>query len=233
MNVSAGGGAKQDLKGDEGTNLNTEPVPAVLARPILALVRKPIVRRRIDALALVSREQLVDIRNPHRAPDDLADARHEQVTALRVNARVAPIIVLLLHVKGLEFRGEAVQEDGRADDVGHLSLCFLGDVVADRVRDHRRLALSVYDDVAVRVFGLVLDPVLVQPCDGVYIGKTLEWTCWRREGGVELLDQRRGGFVLCKFVHRFANLKVPTRSVKIFPLWVRWCAPSQSFRCDP
>ena len=160
----------------------------MLARPVLALVRKPIVRCRIDAFTLVCREQLIDIRNPHRAPDDLAHARHEQVTALRVDARVAPIVSVRLHVKGLEFRGEAVQENGRADDIGHLSLCFLSDVVADGVRDHRRLAPCVRDDVAVRVFGLVLDPVLVQPCDGIYVGKALEWTRWRREGGVELLD---------------------------------------------
>jgi hypothetical protein len=197
----------------------------VLARPVLALVRKPIIRRRIDAFTLVGRKQLINIRNPHRAPDDLAHARHEQVTTLRVNARVAPIaiVILLLHVKGLEFRGEAVQENGRADDIGHLSLCFLGDVVPDGVRDHRRLALCVRDDVAVRIFGLVLDPVLVQPCDGIYVGKALEWTRWRREGGVELLDQRRGGFVLHKFVHRVANLKSERVSYG-FPLSSVVCA---------
>ena len=196
----------------------------MLASAVLALIRKPIVRRRIDAFALVCGEQLIDIRNPHRAPDDLAHARHEQVTALRVDARVGvpTIVFLLLHVKGLELRGEAVQEDGRADDVGHLALCFLGDVVADGVRDHRRLALCVRDDVAVRVFGLVLDPVLVQPCDGIYVGKALEWTRGRREGGVELLDQRRGGFVLCKRVHRFTNLRKSQRvSCEIFTLRVR------------
>ena len=185
----------------------------MLARPVLALVRKPIVRSRIDAFALVRREQLVDVRNSHRAPDDLPHPGHEQVTALRVHARSASIVLLLFHVKGFEFRGEAVQENGRADDVSHLSLCFLSDVVADGVRDHRRLSLCVRDDVPVRVFGLVLDPVLVQPCDGVYVGKALERTRWRREGGIELLDQRRGGFALHKFVHRFANLKKSTNEV--------------------
>ena len=170
----------------------------MLARPVLALVRKPIVRRRVDTFTLVGREQLINIRNPHRAPDDLAHARHEQVTALSVNARVAPttIILLLLHVEGLEFCGEAVQENGRADDISHLPLCFLGNVVADGVWDHRRLALCVHDDVAIHVLGLVLDPVRVQPCDGIYVGKALERTRWRREGGVELLDQRRGRLVL-------------------------------------
>ncbi len=182
---------------EEGTNLNTEPVPAMLARPVLTLVRKPIVRRRVDTLALIRREQLINIRNPHRSPDDLSHTGHEQVAALGVNSRVAPTtIFLFLHVEGLEFRGEAVQENGRADDVRHFSFRCLGDVVADDVRNHRRLALCVFDDVAIRVFGLVLDPVLVQPCDGIYIGEALERTCWWREGGVELLDQRRGGFVL-------------------------------------
>ena len=196
-NIIVSAGCANSKKGKKGTNLNTEPVPAVLARPVLALVREPIVRRRVDAFTLVGREQFINIRNPHRAPDDLAHARHEQVTALRVNARVASAtIILLLHVKGLEFRGEAVQENGRANNIRHLPLCFLGNVVADGVWDHRRLALCVHDDVAIRVLGLVLDPVLVQPCDGIYVGKALEWTRWRREGRVELLDQRRGRLVL-------------------------------------
>ncbi len=166
----------------------------MLARPVLALVRKPIVRRRVDTLALIRREQLINIRNPHRPPDDLAHARHKQVATLGVNARVAPItiILLLLHVKGLELRGKAMKENGRANDVSHFSLCCFGDVVPDGVRDHRRLTLCVFDDVAVRVLGLVFDPVLVQPCYGVYVGEALERTCWRCEGGVELLDQRRG-----------------------------------------
>ena len=189
----------------------------MLARPILALVRKPIVRRRVDTFTLVGREQLINIRNPHRAPDDLAHARHEQVTALRVNARVAPIVILLFHVKGLESRGKAVQKNGRADDIRHLPLCFFGNVVAYGMRDHRRLALCVRDDVAVRIFGLVLDPVFVQPCDGIYVGKALEWTRWRREGGVELLDQRRGRFVLHEFVHRFTNLKSQRVSYDFHP----------------
>ena len=171
----------------------------MLARPVLALVRKPIVRSRIDTFTLISREQLINIRYPHRRPNDLAHTRHEQVTAFRINASAGftiLIILLLFHVKGLESRGEAVEENGRADDIGHLSFCFFGDVVADGVRDHCRLALCVRDDVPVRVFGLVLDPVLVQPCDGIYVGKALEWTRWRREGRVELLDKRRGGFAL-------------------------------------
>jgi len=103
-----------------------------------------------------------------------------------------------------------VQEHGRADDVRHPPLRCLGDVVADGVRDHRGVAVCVFDDVAVRVLGLVLDPVLVQPRDGVDVGEALEWTRGASEGGVELLDQRRGGFVLEEFVHRLADLVVYT-----------------------
>ena len=212
--MSARGHRHQTREARKETNLNTEPVPAVLARPVLALVRKPIVRCGIDALALVRREQLVNVRNPHRAPDDLAHARHEQIAALRENAAAAAAGSaalrprFLLHVKGLELRGEAVQEYGHAENVGHLALGGLGDVVADGVRDHGGLAGGVLDDVAVRVFGLVQDPVLVQPRDGVDVGEALERTRRRREGGVKLPDQRRGGFVLQQFVHRLADLRI-------------------------
>ena len=168
----------------------------MLARPVLALVREPIIRRGIDALAPVRREQLVDVRDPHRAPDDLADAGHEQVAALREDGLAAPAPwcngrgrgLLLLHVECLELGGEAVQEYGRAEDVRHLPLGRLGDVVADGVRDQRGLAVGVLDDVTVCVLGLALDPVLVQPRDGVDVGDTLERARGAREGGVELLD---------------------------------------------
>ena len=188
----------------------------MLARPILALVREPIIGRGVDPLALVPRKQLVHIRDPHRAADDLADARHEQVAALREGGGravrggvvVTLLLLLLLHVEGLEPGGEAVQEDGRADGVRHFSLGRLCDVVADDVRHFFGLALGVRDHVALRVFGLVLDPVLVQPCDGVDVGETHERARGRREGGVELLDQCSGGLVLPELVHGFTYLFV-------------------------
>ena len=68
--------------GQGNTNLDAETVPAMFARPVLALVREPIVRRGIYALALVRGEELVYVRDPHRATDDLAHAGHEQVAAL-------------------------------------------------------------------------------------------------------------------------------------------------------
>ena len=186
----------------------------MFARPVLALVREPIVRRGIDAFALVRGEEFVYVRDPHRTTDDLAHAGHEQVAALgEQDGLVARLLPRLgrhrgppLHVKRLERGGEAVQEYGRADDVRHLSLRRFGDVVADDVRDHRRVAVCVLDDVAVRVLGLVLDQVIVQPRDGVDVGHALEWTRGSSEDGVELLDQRRGGFVLQEFVHRLADL---------------------------
>ena len=177
----------------------------MLARPILALVREPIIGRRIDPLALISLEQLVHIRNSHRATDDLTDTRHEQVAALREGGGGRVIAGrFLLHVEGLEPGGEAVQEDGRADGVCHLSLCRLCDVVADCVWHHLGLSLGVRDHVALCVFGLVLDSVLVQPGDGVDVGETHEWARGWREGGVELLDQSLGGLVLPELVNGLA-----------------------------
>ncbi len=143
----------------------------MLACPILALVREPVIRRGVDALTLVPLEELVHIRDPHRAADDLADAGHEQVAALREDELAAAGVAgPLLHVESLEPRGEAVQEDGRADGIRHLALRCLRDVVADRVWHHLWLPLRVCDHVAVRVFSLVQDAVFVQPCDSVDVG---------------------------------------------------------------
>ena len=191
----------------EQSYLNTKPISTVITSPILALVCEPIIRRRIDPLALVPLEQFIHIRNPHRAADDLANARHEQVTALREGGGGALIIKFLLHVEGLEPSGEAVQEDGRANGVRHVSLRRLRDVVAYRVRNHLGLSVRVRDHVALRVFGLVLDPVLVQPGDRVDVGEAHEWTRGRREVWVELLDKRRGGLVLPELVYGFAYLE--------------------------
>jgi hypothetical protein len=124
----------------------------------------------------------------------------------------APCVLLrrrgcLLHVERLELGGEAVQEDGRADDVCHLTFRGLGNVVADGVRDHRGVAVRVLDDIALCVLGLVFDPVFVQPRDGVDVREAHERTCRLREGWVELLDQRRAVFVLQQFVHRVADLR--------------------------
>lgn len=92
-----------------------------------------------------------------------------------------------LHVERLELGGEAVQEYGHAEDVGHSPLRRFCDVVTDGVRDHSGLATCVLDDVALRVLGLVLNVVLVEPRDGINIGQALERARWQCEGGVELL----------------------------------------------
>jgi len=114
-----------------------------------------------------------------------------------------------------------VQEYGCADDVRHLPLRRLGNVVADGVRDRLRVAVCVFDDVAFRVLGLVFDPVLVKPRDGVDVGHALERTRGSDKGRVELLDQRRGGFVLQEFVHRLADLVLRVSTSRF--LCVRWC----------
>ena len=180
----------------------------MITRPILALVCEPIIRRRIDPLALIPLEQFIYIRNPHRAADDLPDTWHEQVTALREGSGSGLIIKFLLHVEGLEPSGEAVQEDGRANGVCHVPLRRLRDVVAYRVRNHLGLSVGVCDHVALCVFGLVLDPVLVQPGDRVDVGEAHEWARGRRESWVELLDKRRGGLVLPELVYGFAYLEI-------------------------
>lgn len=202
----------------------------MFARPVLALVREPIVRRGIDTFAPVRGEEFVYVRDPHRTADDLAHAGHEQVAALGQWDAGAGLVApgrrhrthrLLLHVKRLERCGEAVQEYGCADDVRHPPLRRLGDVVADGVRDHRRLAVCVFDDVALRVLGLVFDSMLVQPRDGVHVGDALERTRGSGEGRVELLDQRRGGFVLQEFVHRLADLVLRVSTDRFLLVWWR------------
>ena len=115
-----------------------------------------------------------------------------------------------------------MQEHGCADDVRHPPLRRLGDVVADGVRDHRRVAVRVFDRVALCVLGLVLDPVLVQPRDGVDVGEALERARGASEGRVELLDQRRGRLVLHQFVHRPADLVLRV-SITSRVFFVRWC----------
>jgi hypothetical protein len=135
----------------------------------------------------------------------------------------------LLHVKRFELGGEAVQEDGRADDVRHLTLCGLGDVVPDGVRDHRGLAICVFDDVAIRVLVLAFDLVFVQPGDGVDVGEAHERTRWLREGGVELFDQRLAGFVLQEFVHRVTDLLVSASEYVVGAFWVSLVGPYNRF----
>jgi hypothetical protein len=201
------------------TDLDAESISAMFARPVLALISEPIIRCGVDSLALVSSEQLVDIRDPHRTPDDLAYTRHEQVATLsedrlRCGACAAAARRMFLHVKRLEFSGETMKEDRRADDIGHLALRRLRYVVSDGVRDHLGLPIRVCDHVAVRVLGFVRYAMIVQPCDGIDISHAHEGARRWCKGGVELLDECRGGLVLQELVHSFTNLV--TRSVPAY-----------------
>lgn len=100
-----------------------------------------------------------------------------------------------------------MQEDWRADDIGHLALRCLGDVVTHFVFHHLYLALLVLDHIALGVFGGMLDPVFIEPFDGVHVGEAEEGACRRLEVRVELFDDRCGGWVGKEDVHGLANLR--------------------------
>jgi hypothetical protein len=74
------------------------------------------------------------------------------------------------------------------------------------VFDHLDLPLLILDDVSVSVFGFVLDTVIVEPFDGVYVGETQERSCGSLEVRVELLDKRAGVFIFKEAIDCFANL---------------------------
>jgi hypothetical protein len=79
------------------------------------------------------------------------------------------------------------------------------------VLDHLDLSLLVLDDVAVSVFGFVLDTVVVEPFDGVNVGQAQEGSSGGLEVGVELLDEGTGGLIFQEAVNGFADLWVMFR----------------------
>jgi len=99
-----------------------------------------------------------------------------------------------------------MQEDGRANDIGHLALRCLGDIIAYFVFHHLYMTLLVLDHVALGVFRRVLDTVFVEPVDSVDVGKAEEGARGRLEVWVELLDNHCGGWVGKKDVHGLADL---------------------------
>jgi len=99
-----------------------------------------------------------------------------------------------------------MQEDRRSNNISHLALRRLGDVVTHFVFYHLYLTLLVLDHIALGVFGRVLDPVFVEPFDGVDIRKAKEGACRWLEVRVKLLDDRCGGWVGKEDVHSLANL---------------------------
>lgn len=114
----------------------------------------------------------------------------------------------LLHIKRLELSREPIQKHRGPNDIRHLPFSSLGDIISHGVVDHLHLPLLVLDDVALGVFGLVLDPVVVEPLDGVYVGQTQEGSSGCLEVGVELFDEGTGYWVFQKDVDRFADLGI-------------------------
>lgn len=112
----------------------------------------------------------------------------------------------LLHVEGFQLGREAVQEDGRANDVRHLALSSLSDVIANLVVDQDGLPSLILDGVAISILLRVLDPVIVEPLDSVDVGEAHEGPRGWSEVGVELLNERGRGGAGEEYVNRLADL---------------------------
>jgi len=140
--------------------------------------------------------------------NDLSNVWHQQIATLsECRTRASRLSGHFLHVERLELSREPMQEDWRANDIGHLALRRLGDVVAYFVFYHLYLALLVLDHIAFGVFSGVLDPVFVEPFDGVDVGEAKEGACGWLEVWVELLDDRCGGWVGKEDIHGLTNLR--------------------------
>jgi hypothetical protein len=111
---------------------------------LLPLVGEPVVGVSGDAFSLVCREQLFQIFHPHGATDNFAHTGHQTVDAFG-DSRVLGI---LLHVESLDLDGEVGQENRGVDNIRHLPLGSLGDVIAELMR----LALFIEDAVLVEPF---------------------------------------------------------------------------------
>lgn len=178
-------------------SLDTKTVSTVFAGTILTLVGEPVIRSRVDSFSLIPSGKLCQIGNPHRstypvtylAPkphlkhtirltDDLTDTRDEQIAALSENMLLIITFLSrhLLHIERLQLRRETIEENWYCENIGHFTLCGFGDIVTDDMVDHNRVALVVFDNVAIGILLLVLDTVLVQPFDCLYVGETEEWS---------------------------------------------------------
>jgi len=72
--------------------------------------------------------------------------------------------------------------------------------------DHFYLPLLILDDIAIGIFGFVLDTVVIEPLDGAHVGEAQERSGGGLEVGVELLDEGAGGFILKEAIDRFTDL---------------------------
>ncbi|KAF8670458.1 hypothetical protein AX14_005869 [Amanita brunnescens Koide BX004] len=94
-----------------------------------------------------------------------------------------------LHIERLKLLRERVQEHRLPNDVRHLPLRGLGNVVADPVRDHDGLAILALDDVARRVLFGPLDAVFVEPVDRLDVREAREGARRGGEVGVQGADE--------------------------------------------
>ena len=150
--------------------LETEAVATVGEGAVFAEIDEPVVRRRIEALALERGHELVVVVDTHRAANDLADIRQQAVDAQRDSR----ILRVARHVERLDLDGEVREEDGLVDRVGHVALLGLGNVVTE----FERLA-----SVAVH------DAVLVQPVQRVNVLHAAERQLRRYKPRVQLLNK--------------------------------------------
>ena len=120
----------------------------------------------------IGAHELVPVVHSHTSTDNLTDTGHEDIDTLGDTA----VFGVLLHVEGLDFSGEVGEEDGLVNDVGHLALGGLGDVITELV------------GLAFFVGNFVLD----EPLDGIGVLHAAEGTTGGLEVGVELLDEGCG-----------------------------------------
>jgi len=84
-----------------------------------------------------------------------------------------------------------MKEDRSSDDIGHIPLSGLGDVITNFVVEHYRLPVLISNSVSIRVLRSMLNVVVVEPFNGINIGEPKKWSGGRLEVFVELFNQCR------------------------------------------
>ena len=139
----------------------------------LPLIRIPIIRLGPDSFPLIRRHQLLKIIHPHTPSYNFPHPRHQHIHALRH----PQIRGVFLHVKRLDLDGEVRQEYRLVDNIRHLALRGLGNVVAEGV------GLAFF----------VEDVVLPEPVDGVGVAHAHKGALGDLKGRVEVVDDFFGG----------------------------------------
>ena len=145
----------------------------------------------------------MELRKGHT--DNLSNVGHQQITTLGEDGTSLPARDLL-HIKCLQFGREAVQENWGSNDISHLPLSSLCNIVAYGMIDHLWLTIFIFDDVTVGIFGRVLDTVVIEPFDSIDIGQAHKRPRRGLEVGVELLDKSSSDLILEEYIHSLANL---------------------------